>query len=193
MAKTTTLAITREQALQYTAQEERQRLFQFIRKRVKNDADAEDLLQDVLLQLSNNDDLVKPIRQVSAWLFTVARNKIIDFYRKKRPVTFSQLAGAPSQADEEAPYLEEIYFDPSDDPAQQLLRQTVWDALEEALEALPPEQREVFVLHELEGKSFKAIAEMTGISVNTLLSRKRYAVMQLREQLQHVYDALLSA
>mgnify|MGYP002152289765 CR=1 FL=1 len=189
---TTTLPLTKQQVLQHTVQQERSRLLNFIRKRVPDDADAEDLVQDVFLQLANNYDLVNPIRQVTSWLFTVARNKIIDFYRKKRPINMSQLAAPQTAADEEAPYLEEIYFEDTNDPGQELLKQSVWEALSEALEELPEDQRQVFIWHELEGRSFKAIAEATGVSVNTLLSRKRYAVIRLRERLQQVYDELLN-
>lgn len=189
---TTTLPLTKQQVLQHAVQQERSRLLNFIRKRVPDDADAEDLVQDVFLQLANNYDLVNPIRQVTSWLFTVARNKIIDFYRKKRPINMSQLAVPQTAADEEAPYLEEIYFEDTNDPSQELLKQSVWEALSEALEELPEDQRQVFIWHELEGRSFKTIAEETGVSVNTLLSRKRYAVIRLRERLQQVYDELLN-
>lgn len=189
---TTTLHLDRQQAIHQTVQKERGRLLNFIRKRVPDDADAEDLVQDVFLQYANNYDLVNPIRQVTSWLFTVARNKIIDFYRKKRPINLSQLAAPQTAADEEAPYLEEIYFEDTNDPGQELLRHSVWEALQEALEELPEDQRQVFIWHELEGRSFKDIAEETGASVNTLLSRKRYAVLRLRERLQQVYDELLN-
>lgn len=189
---TTTLHLDRQQAIHQTVQKERGRLLNFIRKRVPDDADAEDLVQDVFLQYANNYDLVNPIRQVTAWLFTVARNKIIDFYRKKRPINLSQLGTPQTAADEEAPYLEEIYFEDTNDPGQELLRQSVWEALQEALDMLPADQRQVFIWHELEGRSFKDIAEETGASVNTLLSRKRYAVLRLREHLRQVYDELLN-
>lgn len=191
MKMTSNLPINRQHAIQQTVLQERSRLLNFIRKRVPDDADAEDLVQDVFLQYANHYDLVSPIRQVTSWLFTVARNKIIDFYRKKRPITLSQLSHPRAAEDEDAPYLEEIYFEDATDPGQVLLRQSVWEALQEALADLPAGQRDVFVWHELEGRSFKEIAAETGIPVNTLLSRKRYAVLQLRTRLQEVYDELL--
>lgn len=191
MKMTSNLPLNRQHAIQQTVLQERGRLLNFIRKRVPDDADAEDLVQDVFLQYANHYDLVSPIRQVTSWLFTVARNKIIDFYRKKRPITLSQLSQPRAAVDEDAPYLEEIYFEDATDPDQVLLRQTVWEALQEALADLPAGQRDVFVWHELEGRSFKEIAAETGIPVNTLLSRKRYAVLQLRSRLQEVYDELL--
>jgi RNA polymerase sigma factor (sigma-70 family) len=138
---------------------------------------------------------VEPVRNVTSWLFTVARNKVIDFYRKKRPVNFSDMPMAledGSRGNDPSLYLEEIYFDDVNDPQQNVLRTAVWDELEKALEGLPKEQREVFIAHELDGKSFNEISEETGLLVNTLLSRKRYAVVYLRKRLQLVYDELLN-
>ena len=184
----------RDRAIEETVNRERGRLFGFIRKRVASEEDAEDLLQDVLLQFANSYDIVEPIRQVSSWLFTVARNRITDFYRKKKTVSFSSInRGNNSEEDDgETRFLDSLGLDPEGDPDTALLRQTVWDTLEEALDELPPEQREVFLWHELDGMSFQEISGMTGFGVNTLLSRKRYAVLHLRERLQTIYDELIN-
>ncbi|MCB0832984.1 MAG: RNA polymerase sigma factor [Bacteroidetes bacterium] len=163
----------------------RPRLLDFIRQRVKTREDAEDILQDVFYQLLTNYRITEPIEQLTAWLYTVARNKIIDWYRKKRPQSM------PVIMEEEGPLLlEDILYDPSFDPDQLYERSLVWTELAEALDELPEEQRSVFSMHELEGKSFKEMAEMTGESVNTLLSRKRYAVLHLRTRLQQLYDEM---
>lgn len=152
---------------------------------MKTREDAEDILQDVFYQLLTNYRITEPIEQLTAWLYTVARNKIIDWYRKKRPQSM------PVIMEEEGPLLlEDILYDPSFDPDQLYERSLVWTELAEALDELPEEQRSVFSMHELEGKSFKEMAEMTGESVNTLLSRKRYAVLHLRTRLQQLYDEM---
>lgn len=163
---------------------ERKRLFDFIRRRVRTEADAEDILADVFYQLVESYSVTEPIEKMTSWLLTVARNKIIDWYRKRKPEPFRQ------RANESAPplNLEDILFDPGQNPDVLYARSLVWTELADALEDLPDEQREVFVMHELEGKSFREIAELTGESINTLLSRKRYAVLYLREALQELYD-----
>ncbi len=173
-------------SLEKTVQTERPRLFDFIRSRIRDERDAEDILQDVFYQLVTSYSVTEPIENITAWLFTVARNKIIDWYRKRRNVTFTdqQIEG------EGTLNLEEILFDPLDRPDRAYWRSTVWSELAEALDDLPREQREVFVWHELEGRSFKEMAEMTGEPINTLLSRKRYAVLALRERLQELYDEI---
>jgi RNA polymerase sigma factor (sigma-70 family) len=153
---------------------------------VNNEADAEDILQDVLAQLVSSYSITEPIEQVTAWLFRVARNRIIDWYRRKRPERLTSPSGDP-----EAPLsLEEILFDPKQDPDRAYARSLVWKELADALDDLPEDQRQVFVWHELEGKSFKEMADETGVPLNTLLSRKRYAVLHLRERLQELYDEL---
>lgn len=167
---------------------ERKRLFDFIRRRVRTEADAEDILADVFYQMVASYSVTEPIEKMTSWLLTVARNKIIDWYRKRKPESFRQ------RTDESAPplnlplNLEDILFDPGQNPDVLYERSQLWTELADALEDLPDEQRDVFVMHELEGKSFKEIAEITGEPVNTLLSRKRYAVMYLREALQELYD-----
>ena len=175
-----------ERKLDKTAKNERKRLFEFIRRRVKTDADAEDILQDVFYQMVASYNVTEPIEQLTSWLFTVARNKIIDWYRKKR------LPSIPidETGDDATMNLADILNDPRQDPDASFARSLLWDELADALEEMPEKQREVFVLHEMEGRSFKEIAEMTGEPVNTLLSRKRYAVLYLREQLQELYNEL---
>jgi RNA polymerase sigma factor (sigma-70 family) len=174
-----------------TVKKERNRLFNFIRKRVSDEEDAEDILQDVFFQLVESYRLMKPIEQVTSWLFTVARNKITDRYRKKKPVPVShQLLASYGDGEEGVPALADILPDFSSIPDEMYARSLVWEVLEEALDQLPEEQREVFVLHEFENKSFKEISEITGKQVNTLISRKRYAVVFLREQLRELYNEL---
>lgn len=166
---------------------QRKRLFQFIRKRVPETEDAEDILQEVFFQLIESTRSMKPIEQLTSWLFRVARNKIVDLYRKKKPESLQKLSQA-GNADSDSLYLADLLFDPSDNPEAVYLRNLVWNELEVSLKNLPAVQRDVFVQHELEGLSFKQISEKTGESVNTLLSRKRYAVLYLRERLRSLYE-----
>jgi RNA polymerase sigma factor (sigma-70 family) len=160
----------------------------FIRKRVNNEADAEDIMQDVFYQFIGN---TQPIEQMTAWLFTVARNKIIDRQRKKRPDSLEDLFGQ-EEGEESGLNWTEFLFDASDNPEKDYLRQVFWEELNNALNELPEEQRQVFILNELEGVPFKEIAEQTGETVNTLLSRKRYAVLHLRNRLSVLKDELLN-
>jgi RNA polymerase sigma factor (sigma-70 family) len=176
----------RNSILSKAVAEERKRLGEFIRRRVSNSEDAEDILQDVLYQLAASYSITEPIEYISAWLFTAARNKIIDWYRKKRPGRFDeQLSG-----DDEPHFLTEILPDHTQNPDRLYLRAMVWEELEDALDEMPPEQRAVFVMHELDGMSFQEIADVTGVPLNTLLSRKRYAVLRLRERLAELYEDL---
>jgi RNA polymerase sigma factor (sigma-70 family) len=165
---------------------EESRLRNFIRRRVPNPADAEDIVQEVFYELVEANRLLMPIEHVTGWLFRVARNRIIDLFRKRKPEPFSDAA----IRDEEGELLriEDLLPSPDAGPEAQYARNVLLDELEFALSELPDEQREVFVAHELEGRSFKELSAETGVSINTLLSRKRYAVLQLREHLQHVYD-----
>jgi RNA polymerase sigma factor (sigma-70 family) len=169
--------------------EERLRLRNFIRKRVPNEADVEDLLQEVFCELVEANRLLMPIDYVTGWLFRVARNRITDLFRKKKPVTFTD-AGLE---DEEGELLRIEDLLPSGDAGPEALyvRNVLLDELELALSELPVEQREVFVAHELEGRSFKELAAESGVNVNTLLSRKRYAVLQLRHRLQAIHDEFM--
>ena len=163
------------------------RLKGFIRKRVSNEADVEDILQDVFYQFIGN---TKPIEQLTAWLFTVTRNKITDKQRKQKPELINDLF---IDAEDEMGFdWSELFLDNSNNPETAYLRNLFWETLNEALEELPPAQKEVFVLNEIEGVPFKTISEQTGETINTLLSRKRYAVLHLRERLAGLRDELLN-
>jgi RNA polymerase sigma factor (sigma-70 family) len=166
--------------------EERSRLRNFIRRRVPNSADVEDIVQDVFYRLVEANRLLMPIDHVTGWLFRVARNRITDLFRKKKPVTFSDAAAADEEG--ELVQIEDLLPSPDAGPEALYFRNLLLDELELALDELPGEQREVFVAHELEGRSFKELSAESGVSVNTLLSRKRYAVLYLRERLQNMYD-----
>lgn len=167
------------------------RLQGFIRKRVRNAEDADDILQEVYYQLADADRLLKPIDQMAAWLFTVARNRITDLYRKKKTQAMPEFF---AETEDEGSFkeLRDLMFDNGSTPEDDYLRSLVWIELEKALDDLPEEQRLVFELTELKGLSFKEISEQTGVTVNTLISRKRYAVLVLRERLQLIYDELIN-
>ena len=184
-------AMTREQDRRISAAVEQQqsRLRNFIRRRVPDPGDAEDILQDVFYELVEAYRLMKPIERVGAWLFRVARNRITDRFRKKRPVLASDLAGV--EEDGEMLSLEELLPSPDAGPDAVYARSLLLEELEDAIEELPDEQREVFIAHEFEGGSFKELAAKSGVNVNTLLSRKRYAVLYLRERLREIYDDLI--
>jgi RNA polymerase sigma factor (sigma-70 family) len=163
------------------------RLRGFIRKRVSNEADVEDILQDVFYQFVGN---TKPIEQLTAWLFTVTRNKITDKQRKQKPELINDLF---IDAEDEMGFdWSELFLDNGNNPETVYLRNIFWETLNEALDELPPAQKEVFVLNEIEGVPFKTISEQTGETINTLLSRKRYAVLHLRERLASLRDELLN-
>jgi RNA polymerase sigma factor (sigma-70 family) len=179
-------------AIAETFEREKQRLLSFIKKRIPKTDDAEDILQDVFFQLTESFEVLRPIEQMTAWLFKVTRNKIIDRYRKKKPESIEGLALAYDTDGEESQTLLNWIFDPVNNPEEDLTRKLIWETVCQALEEMPAEQKEVFVWHELENKSFKEIAEMTEVSVNTLLSRKRYAVMFLRKRLQDIYNEMLN-
>ncbi|MBK8558074.1 MAG: sigma-70 family RNA polymerase sigma factor [Lewinellaceae bacterium] len=190
----TVLEAQQNQTIKETVQRERSRLLSFIRRRMPTEEDAEDVLQDVLYELTNMTRMLRPIEQASAWLFRVARNKITDRSRKKKTELLedSLLFSSDSEGDDGPLLLADILPAMGATPDALLLRHTIFEALDAALEELPVEQKEVFVQHELEGKSFKEIAVETGLSQNTLLSRKRYAVLFLRERLQGLYEDLFS-
>ena len=181
-------AMTREQDRRISAAVEREqsRLRNFIRRRVPDPGDAEDILQDVFYELVEAYRLMKPIERVGAWLFRVARNRITDRFRKKKPVLASDLTEVVE--DGERLSLEELLPSPDAGPDAAYARSLLLEELEDALEELPDEQREVFVAHEFEGRSFKELAVASGVSVNTLLSRKRSAVLHLRARLREIYD-----
>ena len=182
------MALEQDQRVSEVVRREQSRLLNFIRQRVPDPSDAEDVLQEVFFELAEANRLLMPIEHVTAWLFRVARNQIIDLFRKKRP---QRLGDAPvAGEDDEMLRLEELLPSPDAGPEALYARRVLLEELESAIEELPKEQREVFVAHELEGRSFKQMAAETGVNLNTLLSRKRYAVLQLREQLQRMYDEL---
>ena len=171
--------------------EERIRLRRFIRRRVADPADVEDILQDVFYKLVEANRLLMPIDHVTAWLFRVARNRITDIFRKKQPESFSDAADWDEE--EELLTLDELLASADDGPHELFERNVLLERLELAINELPAEQRAVFIAHELEGRSFRAMAAETGVSVNTLLSRKRYAVLHLRQRLQEIYDEFRKA
>ncbi|HTS38136.1 MAG TPA: sigma-70 family RNA polymerase sigma factor [Candidatus Solibacter sp.] len=182
------MALEQDQRISEVAKRERSRLLNFIRRRVPDPGDAEDILQDVLYRLVEANRLLMPIEHVTGWLFQVARNRITDLFRKKEPERFGDLV-AVDEAGEFADF-EDLLPSPDAGPEAQYARAVLLDELEAAFGELPEEQYEVFVAHEFEGRSFKEISAATGVGINTLLARKRYAVLHLRERLQRVYDEL---
>jgi RNA polymerase sigma factor (sigma-70 family) len=168
---------------------ERPRLRNFIRRRVPDPAEVEDIVQDVFYRLVEANRLLVPISNVTGWLFSVARNRITDLFRKKKPEPFSDHVVEDEQG--ELLEIEELLPSPDAGPDAAYLRNLLLEELETALDELPEEQREVFVAHELEGRSFREMAEESGVNMNTLLARKRYAVLQLRERLQEIYDEFM--
>jgi RNA polymerase sigma factor (sigma-70 family) len=180
------MALEQDQRISDVVTREQSRLRNFIRRRVPDPLDAEDVLQDVFYRLVEANRLLMPIEHVTGWLFRVARNRITDLFRKKEPDNFSEM----DAEDEEGEWLqfEDLLPSPDAGPEALYARNVMLDELERAVAELPKEQREVFVAHEFDGRSFKELSAETGVSVNTLLSRKRYAVLHLRERLQQVYD-----
>jgi RNA polymerase sigma factor (sigma-70 family) len=185
------MAIEREQRISDVVKREQSRLRNFIRRRVPDPRDAEDIVQDVFYELVEANRLLMPIEHVTGWLFRVARNRITDLFRKHRPESFSD-TGAVDE-DGEALRIEDLLPSPDAGPEAIYLRGALLDELELAIDELPDEQSDVFLGHELEGRSFKEMAAESGVSVNTLLSRKRYAVLHLRERLQSIYDEFTKA
>ena len=169
---------------------ERVRLRNFVRKRVPDAGDAEDILQDVLYELVQAYRLMQPIEHAGAWLYRVARNRIVDFFRRKRLAALGD-ALAESADDEGVLTLEDLLPSPDAGPEAAYARRVLLDELNAALDELPEEQRDVFIAHQIEGRSFKELAGETGVGLNTLLSRKRYAVLYLRRRLQAIYDEYL--
>ncbi len=166
------------------------RLTGFIRKRVKRMEDVEDILQEVFYQLAEADLLLKPIDQITAWLFTLARNRITDLYRKKKPELLAEYDAEEGYFIEE---LGDLFVNDNTTPETMYMRSLVWEEITNALGDLPPEQREAFEMTELMGMSFKEISKQTDEPVNTLISRKRYAVLYLRERLRILYDELINS
>ena len=167
---------------------EQGRLRNFIRRRVADESEAEDILQDVFYELIEAYRMMKPIEHAGAWLFRVARNRIIDRFRKKKPEPFASARDAEGGEEGSPLSLEELLPSPGAGPEAAYARSILLEELDAALDDLPEEQREIFVAHEIEGRSFKEIAAETGIGVNTLLSRKHHAVLYLRRRLRAIYE-----
>jgi RNA polymerase sigma factor (sigma-70 family) len=176
----------RDQRISEVVTREQSRLSRFIRRRVPDPRDAEDILQEVFSEMVEANRLLMPIDHITGWLFQVARNRITDLWRRKKPETLEDVLG--SSGDEELPRLEDLLPSPDAGPEALYARNALLEAMEAALDELPREQREAFVAHELEGRSFKEMAAETGVNVNTLLSRKRYAVLHLRARLRDLHD-----
>jgi RNA polymerase sigma factor (sigma-70 family) len=191
------MALEQDQRISDVVKREQSRLRNFIRRRVPDPLDAEDILQDVFYELVEANSLLMPIEHITGWLFRVARNRITDLFRKKKPEKLSETAVASNKDedgdDTEMPHLEDLLPSRDAGPDALYARSVLLEELESALDELPEEQRDVFVAHEFEGRSFKQIAADTGVAVNTLLSRKRYAVLHLRERLQSIYDEFTKA
>jgi len=168
-----------------TFNEYRERLFKFIRSRVRALEDAEDIVQDVFYQFARVNELANPIEQTAAWLYRAARNRIIDTYKKKKDVSFSDLFDDDDSEDDMSDIIDILSAD-ENTPETETLRSFVWDEIKTAIDELPQSQRDIFIQTEFEGLAVKEIAEKTGVSVNTLLSRKHYAVKYLRERLREI-------
>jgi RNA polymerase sigma factor (sigma-70 family) len=183
------MAREQDQRISEVVKREQSRLRNFIRRRVPDPGDAEDILQDVFYRLVEANRLLMPIEHVTGWLFQVARNRITDMFRKKEPENFSDLDEVNDEGERSS--FEDLLPSPDAGPEALYVRNVLLDELETAMDELPEQQREVFEAHEFEGRSFKEISEETGVSINTLLSRKRYAVLHLRERLRRVYDEFM--
>ena len=170
-----------------TVRRERGRLLEFIRRRIGDAAEAEDVLQDALYELVVAYRMTQPVEQAGAWLARVARNRIIDRFRRKRPELLADQSSARADNDDDGAF-EDLLPAEEDGPESAVMRELLLEEMEMGLGELPPEQREVFLAHELDGLSFRELSRRTGVGVNTLLSRKRYAVLYLRERLQSIYE-----
>ena len=185
------MALEQDQRISEVVKREQSRLRNFIRRRVPDPRDAQDILQDVFYALVEANRLLMPIEHVTGWLFRVARNRITDLFRKKKPESFSDAAIVDQ--DDELLQLEDLLPSPAAGPEALYARNVLLHELELAIDELPEEQREVFVAHELDGRSFRELSAESGVSLNTLLSRKRYAVLHLRERLQRIFDEFTKA
>ncbi|MFZ1133953.1 MAG: sigma-70 family RNA polymerase sigma factor [Candidatus Korobacteraceae bacterium] len=186
-----TMTLEQDRRITEAVKQEQSRLRNFIRRRVPDPRDADDILQEVFYELVEANRLLMPIEHVTGWLFRVARNRITDLFRKKTPESLSDAVSAGGE--DEPLMLEDLLPSPDAGPDALYARSVLLDEIDEALDELPDEQREVFVGHEIEGRSFKEMSAESGVSVNTLLSRKRYAVLHLRERLQSIYDEFTKA
>lgn len=169
---------------------ERKKFLGFIRQRVRSQEEAEDILQDVFTNvLAASAHQQKPIENVASWVFTAVRNRIIDSYRKKRTENFSDLS-IPGNSEDAAEIFENHISDITTNPDTALMQKTIWEAIQNCLAELPKEQRDVFIQNEFEGKSFREMSEETGVNINTLLARKRYAVLHIRKRLKNLYESI---
>ena len=184
------MALEQDQRISEVVKREQSRLRNFIRRRVPDPRDAEDILQDVFSELVEANRLLMPIQHVTGWMFRVARNRITDLFRKKRPESLSDIVVGE---DDESLRLEDLLPSPDAGPEALYARSVLLEELESAIDELPEEQREVFLAHEVEGRSFKEMAAATGVNINTLLARKHYAVLHLRERLQTIYEEFRKA
>ena len=191
LASTQQMAREQDRQVSEAVTRDRSRLWNFIRSRVPDSRDAEDILQEVFRELVEANRLLMPIEHVTGWMFRVARNRITDLFRRKKPERFDD--SVVEDADGERLQLEDLLPSPDAGPEALYARQVLLEALEEALDELPDEQREALVAHEIEGRSFKEMAGESGVSINTLLARKRYAVLFLRGRLRSLYDAVRNA
>ena len=181
-----------EEIKQETFRKERGRLLNFIRGRVASAEEAEDIMQDVFFQFVAGFESIESVDRITSWLYSVARNKIIDRYRRDAARPKKTALDASTNASDAAPLtLQEILPDIDNTPEGTMLRDAIWDEITLALDDLPAEQREIFIQNEMEEQSFREISERTGVSINTLLSRKRYAILALRKRLQHFYDDVI--
>jgi RNA polymerase sigma factor (sigma-70 family) len=192
MSEALSVGIDREQdqRISEVVNRERARLKNFIRRRVPDERDAEDILQDVFYELVEAYRMVTPIERVSAWLYRVARNRITDLFRRKRPEALANASVAVTE-DGESLLLEDLLPSPEAGPEAAYARSVLLEELDAALNELPEEQRRVFVAHEMEGRTFKELAQTAGVNVNTLVLRKHYAVVHLRERLTAIYEEFL--
>ena len=181
------MAADRDRKISAAVRREQGRLRNFIRRRVPDPADAEDILQEVFYELVEAYRALQPIEHVSAWLFRVARNRITDLFRKKKAVRFSDLPAAHNDDGDQLSF-EDLLPSPQAGPEAEYARSILLDELDAAVDELPPEQRQVFIAHELQGRSFRELSAETGLTVNALILRKHYAVLQLRKRLQAIHD-----
>jgi RNA polymerase sigma factor (sigma-70 family) len=186
---TTAMTVHQDQAITEAVEQQRSRLRNFIRQRVTDPDDVEDILQDAFSELVEAYRLMKPVREAGAWLFQVARNRIIDRFRKKRTEAISDVS-VPAEEDDETLTIEDLLPSSDGGPEAAYWRSVLLEELAQAMAELPEDQRAVFIAQEIQGRSFAELAAESGLSINTLLSRKRYAVLHLRRRLQAIYDEL---
>jgi len=181
------MTLSEQKQIGDTFSKEQHRLLGFIKRRVSNNYEAEDILQDVFYQLTVGFSELRTLENITSWLYKVAGNKIIDRFRKKKPDNFSAMN---STGEESLLNLEDILPSIENNPEEDLFQELIWEEIQKALDEMPKEQKEVFVKHEFEDISFKEMSALTGETVNTLLSRKRYAILFLREKLKPLYNLL---